>query len=251
MPSLIGYIRDVTQSLLSIRYWKGFYKFRFLKWCILASVPKVFRGRAYVLLRKRVDENLSGIVIIHGIKYIIRNHDDYKIVSPSFEKDIVRIIKPHKEDVFIDIGAHIGKYALGLARYTGKVLAVEAHPDNFSILKRNVELNNLGNVIALNIGAWSSRAKLRLFIGRSHGHHSFVEDKHCGFIEVDVYPMDEVIRDHNIKRVDWIKIDVEGAESDRELWRSNRDKVIALLSKYGYKVEDVERGINWSYVFAY
>jgi tRNA G37 N-methylase Trm5 len=49
-------------------------------------------------------------------------------------------------DIIIDIGAHIGTFAIPLARRVGdegKVYAFEADSGNFTLLEKNVELNNL------------------------------------------------------------------------------------------------------------
>lgn len=176
-------------------------------------------------------------------------------------------MKVKKGDVFVDVGAHIGCYTIQAAKLAKTVVTVEAHPDNFSILKRNIELNNFSNVIALNIGAWSSKDKLKLNISEASGSHSFINAFGFGSIEIDTYPLDEVLINFGIRKVDWIKIDVEGAEFEVlnglketlkqkpkliiELWNSNRDKVLSLLSSYGYKISEIpeQRGDDFSYIF--
>ncbi|MEM2614637.1 MAG: FkbM family methyltransferase, partial [Nitrososphaerota archaeon] len=48
-----------------------------------------------------------------------------------------------EKGVFVDVGAHIGKYTIMVARKLkdGKVIAIEADPNNFKILKKNLILN--------------------------------------------------------------------------------------------------------------
>ena len=46
----------------------------------------------------------------------------------------------------------------------GKVIAIEADPENFNILNRNIQLNKLTNVIALNYAAYSKEDKIRLYL---------------------------------------------------------------------------------------
>ncbi|MCS7139609.1 MAG: FkbM family methyltransferase, partial [Candidatus Nezhaarchaeota archaeon] len=77
---------------------------------------------------------------------------------------------------------------------------------------KNIKLNGLKNVIALNIAAWNGECNLKLFIGDVSGHHSAKKDFGLGSITVKAMPLDDVVRDLRVKRVDLIKIDVEGAE---------------------------------------
>ena len=42
----------------------------------------------------------------------------------------------------------------------GKVIAIEAHPVNYEILKQNIALNKLSNVVALNYAVHSRKARL-------------------------------------------------------------------------------------------
>lgn len=50
-------------------------------------------------------------------------------------------------DAIIDIGANIGASVIALSHYfpNAKITAIEPNPDSFQILKKNIELNALGN----------------------------------------------------------------------------------------------------------
>ncbi|MEM0500508.1 MAG: FkbM family methyltransferase, partial [Candidatus Korarchaeota archaeon] len=76
----------------------------------------------------------------------------------------------------------------------------------------NIKLNNLNNVVALNIAAWKEEGILKLFIGDMHGHHSVKRNFGLGYVEVRAKALDEVIDQLKVKKVNLIKIDVEGAE---------------------------------------
>jgi|SRR5215208_3850020 len=63
--------------------------------------------------------------------------------------------------------AHIGPYTLKTAKrvgLNGKVVAIEAEPENFNILNRNSQLNKFTNVIALNYAAYSKEDKIKLYL---------------------------------------------------------------------------------------
>jgi len=69
------------------------------------------------------------------------------MVSPLFEQWIWKYLHIlNLGDCSIDIGAHIGKYTIQVARIIGDeglVLSIEAHPDNYKILVENILINHL------------------------------------------------------------------------------------------------------------
>src|SRR5438128_9459358 len=55
-------------------------------------------------------------------------------------------------DTIVDVGAFIGLYTIALAKRvgpSGKVVAFEPDPDNFTALKAHVELNNVSDRVEL------------------------------------------------------------------------------------------------------
>lgn len=76
----------------------------------------------------------------------------------------------------IDIGAHIGYYALiaahRLRRANGMVCAFEPHPANFSDLQRNQILNSLDNLIPVQKAVADRTMRTLLFTGSPTRSHS-------------------------------------------------------------------------------
>jgi FkbM family methyltransferase len=125
-----------------------------------------------------------------------------------------------QEGLAIDIGANGGMHTVPLARALknrGEVISIEPEPKNFSILKKNILLNKLKNVIPLNLACSDSEGESTFYLDRSgDGGHSLIKEtpiKKSGEIKVKTDRLDNIIKILNIKRVDLIKIDVEGAES--------------------------------------
>jgi FkbM family methyltransferase len=154
------------------------------------------------------------------------------------ENDIIEDhFTPRKGDIVIDIGAHIGLYTIIASKRVGmhgKVIAIEADPKNFEVLKRNIHLNNLTNVIALNYAAYSEEKKMKLYLPAQKLSHTIyntlMSDRAHGvqqFVEVNANMLDFLLQSTGIKHeeVNWIKIDVEGAEY--EVLRGAKD----ILSK--------------------
>src|SRR5205085_6337104 len=96
------------------------------------------------------------------------------IADDSYEKHLYPYFKT-RTGYFIDIGAHIGKYSVKVAKNSNvPVIAIEPDTFNFSLLKKNVALNGLKNVICINKGVLSEQKKSPLYVsGRGEGSHSF------------------------------------------------------------------------------
>ena len=92
------------------------------------------------------------------------------------------------------------------------VISVEAHSLNFYYLLKNLKLNNtIHNVKALNIAAWSKDGWIELYISENSGHHSIMMNFGKGKIKVKCRVLDHLLDELHVNRVNWIKIDVEGA----------------------------------------
>ncbi len=156
----------------------------------------------------------------HGYKYYCRLED----FNPDREEDIVKLFCPKEGDIVVDVGAHIGKYSIIASKMVGskgKVIAIEAHPANYDILKQNIALNNLSNVIVLNYAVHSRETLVKLYEpGQEDGftiYNTIMTDRPSlntqKYIEVKANTLDSLLlQKGGIRQVNWIKIDVEGAE---------------------------------------
>jgi len=193
------------------------------------------------------------IINYHGVSFSLLDSVSVFTLMRVHEPWMWDLLRLKRGDVFVDVGAHIGKYSVVVAKVVGEnglVIAIEPHPENYKVLNRNVRLNNLNNVIALNIAAWSKEGKLKLFIGKGSDLHSVKRDHGLGFYYVQAKALDDVLDALNIRKVDYVKIDVEGAElevlkgMERTLKRfrpiviveitENLDEVMKLMLMNGY-----------------
>src|SRR5919108_1690460 len=198
----------------------------------------------------RVDKTLLLEIHVPGHDYRIHcplNKEDF-IVMTKHEEEIIELFHPKEGDIVIDVGAHMGRYAITSSKYVGphgQVIAVEAHPYNFKILQRNISLNRLTNVTAMNCAVYSKKDRLKLYLPDEElgytMHHSLMtnyliskysEGIEKKYIEVEAYTLDNLLQTSGINQVNWIKIDVEGAEYEvlrgaKEILSANSD--IAIL----------------------
>ena len=123
----------------------------------------------------------------------------------------------HKGDVVLDIGAHVGFFVrTALTQGASKVVAVEPDPNSIECLKRNFpeELEN-GQLVIVEAGAWSSRSEIALSLGNDPGWNSMTDIQGTGReIVVPVLPIDDIVAELGLGKVDFIKMDIEGAEKE-------------------------------------
>jgi FkbM family methyltransferase len=146
---------------------------------------------------------------------------DVQVVFTEYEKHISKIFNPKSGDVVLDVGAYIGyPYTLKSAKLVGnrgKVISIEPDPRNFRILAMNVKSNKLSNVILLNVavsdkdGESPFYVRKRPMVSRMQLCHKIPSDI-LETIRVKTRSIDSILEAYNIPNVDWVKIDVEGAE---------------------------------------
>ena len=116
----------------------------------------------------------------------------------------------------LDIGANIGYFTLLFARCVGsggRVYAFEPEPHNFTLLQGNVARSGYAWVTTLRQAVWRAAGSQRLYMNPDNlGDHRLIatgSERHS--VEVPVVRLDDVFAS-GTDRVDFIKIDVQGAE---------------------------------------
>lgn len=126
---------------------------------------------------------------------------DYLFLLEVYVVDVYRtnMIKPY--DIVIDLGAGIGDFAIKASRRAKYVIAVEPNKEDFQLLLRNLQANGCDNVVPLEIGV-ASKAGMRqiTFQGRTYSFR--------------VETLAEILEGQKISRVDFIKLDIEGYETE-------------------------------------
>ena len=117
-------------------------------------------------------------------------------------------------DTVIDIGAGIGDDTVGFSRLVGKegrVIAIEAHPDTYRCLQKTVSANKLDNVICLNIAISNEEGETEISSEDNYLSNNILNG--VGSVKVSTRMLDDTLKEHNITKVDLIKMNIEGAET--------------------------------------
>jgi len=116
--------------------------------------------------------------------------------------------------VVVDIGANIGYYTLIFARLVGeqgRVFAFEPDPANFSLLAKNVAVNNYHNVELIQKAVSDQTGNARLYLSPKStvDHRIYSSNDNRKFIDVEAVRLDDYFLDNNGK-IDFIKMDIQG-----------------------------------------
>lgn len=148
---------------------------------------------------------------------------NWKRKSVTDAKHIVRYIFDNVKRgwICVDIGANIGAVSIPLwskVGSTGSVYSVEPDPSNIDKIKSNLKLNNFPRDSVVNIAISDKKGVMPLRIypdfngWQTFGNPSFAKEYKSYVIEVPVISFEEFMETCKIKSVDFVKIDVEGAE---------------------------------------
>lgn len=147
---------------------------------------------------------------------------DFKVINETWQENVYRIYEDQfsGEGIFVDIGANIGAVSIFVDSFNGnrgynnkiKVYAVEPEPHNLSLLNQNIQNNLVKNITIVDKAVWHEEKMVS--ISDRGGNSSIVNLENENKSEVLAITMENLFSMYNIKEVDVMKIDIEGAEFD-------------------------------------
>jgi len=169
-------------------------------------------------------------------------------VYEPFETELIKK-EIKKGDVVLDLGANIGYYTLIFAKIVGKngkIFAFEPDQTNFSLLKKNVEINRYKNILLIRKAVIDRMGTAKLYLSDyNKGSHSiFNLESRKKFIQVETIRLDDYFKNYNGK-IDFIKMDIEGAEGlaiigMQELLKRNKNlKILTEFNQDLLKNSDI------------
>jgi len=137
-------------------------------------------------------------------------------LEPEFEH-LLEFLEPSA--VLVDIGANTGIYTLKGATFLsangGQVVALEPFPEMLATLQHNVRVNGLNNVRLRNVCA-GDRTHAASFWQNFDKPNTFSltrRDEKAACLSVLVVALDDLFAWEDLHRLDYLKIDAEGAEA--------------------------------------
>ena len=131
----------------------------------------------------------------------------FQFLKEVFVLDVYRSYLIKKKDVVLDLGASTGDFCIIASKKVGAngiVIALEPDADNYELLKYNIQRNKCQNVIPLNIG-----------VGNEDGQEKEIIAPFDKQSRGKISTLETILEDVGIgKKIDFIKMDIEGAEPD-------------------------------------
>lgn len=134
-------------------------------------------------------------------------------IHGSYEQNLIAWVASlvDSSTVFLDIGAHVGTYSLGVAPHCAAVHSFECSPKTFNYLCANIALRDLYAKITPHRYALGSEAGTLPYYMHSPdggGNSCLSFDRASNHVNVEVRTLDSF----HLENVGFIKIDVEGFE---------------------------------------
>jgi FkbM family methyltransferase len=198
------------------------------------------------------------------------------ITKDFYEPELCAMEKLVKNgSTVIDVGANIGLFSVFLSREIGekgKLFAFEPIKETFWRMRENLALNKCANVIPFQAAVSNKQGKATMNVfpegygaWNTFGKPVFGKIAPVAVEKVDILSLDSFAKSQSIKKIDFLKIDVEGFERDvlegaRELMSNNRVKylsfeisdiplkgagrtsseIFSILHEYGYKAYEFD-----------
>lgn len=148
--------------------------------------------------------------------------DPYFQHLPHDESDLFFIAEKYlkKDSIYFDVGANIGVTAVSMAKYLDMGLVYAFEPSHaYNYLKENVQSNFLDNVHLANIALGEKEGEIEFQVPRCSAHSHRLTDTNyepnSNLTQiVKLSKLDTIVKEINLKRLDFVKIDVEGFESN-------------------------------------
>lgn len=133
--------------------------------------------------------------------------------------------KLKSNDIIIDVGANVGSFALVVSKYIeddGRILALEPSAYAYDKFKNNLELNESLAKRIIPIQAFVTRNQYQIPKSihaswnmnskkQRHPNHKGILTPTKGAIGLS---LDQLVDQYSIKKLDWLKVDVDGFEKD-------------------------------------
>lgn len=183
--------------------------------------------KKYVTLAKRARQIFPNLPIPlrlpFGVWWLAENSAlDQELLHSEFEKTemqfVRRLLRPHM--TVVDVGAHHGIYTLLASKCIGAkdcVIAIEPSPRECARLQRHLRINRASNVklAACAAGEDPGEADLYVVDGLNDWCNSLrppATPEPVKTVRVQVRRLDDILSELDIAKVDFIKLDAEGAE---------------------------------------
>ncbi len=150
----------------------------------------------------------------YGKFFIRKNTTDLPVFRQVFmDLEYSYSYKTKNVTTIVDVGANIGMFTRFIReRYpNSNIFCIEPEPSNFEQLKINVKEDD--KTFLINKAIWTDNLGVNMAIDDKYGEWGArVSSTKNELTKVGSITMNDLVKDYNLKNIDILKIDVEGAE---------------------------------------
>jgi FkbM family methyltransferase len=149
----------------------------------------------------------TGMNGLQLLEYLIGSHE----TTAAEARDLG--VRPG--DTVVDCGAHVGVFVrMSLRKGAARVIAIEPDPVNLECLRRNFRTEiESGKVVLYPKGVWDKVDRLTFDLSpENSGMNSVAVARGQNRIQIDVTTLDNIVKELRVDKVDFVKMDIEGAE---------------------------------------
>lgn len=158
-------------------------------------------------------------VPFEGFRFFVRLNDPlhYSILLGLHEREVLECLRRQLKPgmTVFDVGANAGYFSMiagALVGKAGRVIALEPDPRVVEVLRRNVGANGFENATVVQAAAYNSCGEVSLGCAPATSWSGIYYERPTKRIEVRAVTLDSLCDELGLERVDFVKIDVEGAE---------------------------------------
>ena len=168
---------------------------------------------------KKTGQKITTYTLPENQQFTVRKYSmDCVVLYENLIEKVYDMYIPmlNKGDFVVDVGAHIGSFSIHLAQKfpNVRIIGLEPMSENFSLLKKNIELNHVEKSIRiLPIGVAKKSEKRILYkdSGNSAGHTLYSTSKKFAST-IQCTTLQNLLNKYKISTCKLLKLDCEGAE---------------------------------------
>jgi FkbM family methyltransferase len=178
--------------------------------------------RRNVLTKIVLNQQNSRYELYEGKKLIHVDVVPGWLLSRAYLKSIVmkvnlRYFALKPGHVVVDVGAGTGTEAIvyaDLVGLEGQVFAIESHPETFKSLQTLIEKGGYSNIEAHQVAIGNDNGAVWLQNQHAHQKNALMEEPDIEerAVNVEMRTLDQFVLDNKIKQIDFLKVNIEGAE---------------------------------------
>jgi len=159
---------------------------------------------------------------LNGFEYLVPMKDISHMGDGNKEPWLIKELSNLKEnDIFFDVGANLGQFTVPFAKHA-KVYAFEPAKNTYPYLEKNIHINNVARNVTI------IKAIVSDHVGNTEFYQSDESNIFSGILNPEEYnsewksvrrdiiptvTVDSIVDEYGISKIDWMKVDVEGAEA--------------------------------------